>query len=98
MIVEVITYGGIITTIKTPDKAGRVSDVTLGFDTLSGKFQRQARELTYTLFNVGLHAAKSNVTCNQQHQWGSSHPHGPPEAESIREKHSSIINDSDQIS
>jgi len=37
MVVEFITYGGIITSIKTADRQGRIADVTLGFDTLSGK-------------------------------------------------------------
>ena len=36
MIVEIITYGGIITSIKTKDKTGRLKDVTLGFDSLAG--------------------------------------------------------------
>jgi aldose 1-epimerase len=34
--VRVMTYGGIIVSLKTPDKAGRFADITLGFDTLAG--------------------------------------------------------------
>ena len=34
MEVRVMTYGGIIVSVKTPDKAGNFADVTLGFDTL----------------------------------------------------------------
>ncbi len=34
--VRVMTYGGIIVSVKTPDKAGRFADITLGFDTLAG--------------------------------------------------------------
>src|SRR5690349_3875482 len=30
----VITYGGIITSLKTPDRAGALDDIVLGFDTL----------------------------------------------------------------
>ncbi|GGQ29913.1 aldose 1-epimerase [Actinomadura coerulea] len=35
MRVRVITYGGIIQTIETPDRHGRLANVTLGFPTLS---------------------------------------------------------------
>jgi aldose 1-epimerase len=31
---DVITYGGIIQSLKVPDKSGKVADVVLGFDTL----------------------------------------------------------------
>ena len=34
--VRVMTYGGIIVSVKTPDKSGHVADITLGFDTLAG--------------------------------------------------------------
>jgi aldose 1-epimerase len=30
--VRVMTYGGIIVSVKTPDKSGRLADITLGFD------------------------------------------------------------------
>jgi aldose 1-epimerase len=33
MEVQAITYGAIITSIKVPDRAGRIADVVLGFDT-----------------------------------------------------------------
>jgi len=32
--VQIINYGGIITSIKTPDKIGRLDDIVLGFDEL----------------------------------------------------------------
>ena len=32
--VGIITYGGIITSLKVPDKAGKIEDVVLGYDTL----------------------------------------------------------------
>jgi aldose 1-epimerase len=35
MEISVINYGGIIVTIKVPDKNGKIDDVTLGFDSLS---------------------------------------------------------------
>src|SRR6266567_1855046 len=34
--VQAITYGGIITAIRTPDQTGRLDDVVLGFDSLAG--------------------------------------------------------------
>jgi aldose 1-epimerase len=34
--VRAITYGGIITSIKTPDRAGAMGDIVLGFDSLDG--------------------------------------------------------------
>jgi aldose 1-epimerase len=33
--VRVMTYGGIIVSVQTPDKSGRLADITLGFDTLA---------------------------------------------------------------
>jgi aldose 1-epimerase len=40
MEVSIINYGGIITTIKVPDRTGRVDDVVLGHDTLEGYLNR----------------------------------------------------------
>jgi len=34
--VRVMTYGGIIVSLRTPDKRGHLADITLGFDTLAG--------------------------------------------------------------
>jgi aldose 1-epimerase len=34
--VSAITYGGIITSIKTPDRTGALGDIVLGFETLDG--------------------------------------------------------------
>ena len=34
--VRVINYGGVIVSIKTPDKNGKFADIVLGFDTLAG--------------------------------------------------------------
>ncbi|MDU8886337.1 aldose epimerase family protein [Yeosuana sp. MJ-SS3] len=39
MEVEVITYGGIITSLKVPDKVGQIEDVVLGYDTLQQYIQ-----------------------------------------------------------
>lgn len=37
--VRAITYGGIITSIKVPDRAGRMADIVLGFDSIEGYFK-----------------------------------------------------------
>lgn len=34
--IRAITYGGIITSLKVPDRAGTLGDIVLGFDTLDG--------------------------------------------------------------
>ncbi|HEV2320381.1 MAG TPA: aldose epimerase family protein [Verrucomicrobiae bacterium] len=36
MVVRILTYGGIIQTVKVPDKNGQMGDVALGYDTLDG--------------------------------------------------------------
>lgn len=36
MEVAITNYGGIVTSIKTPDRAGKIADVVLGFDSLDG--------------------------------------------------------------
>jgi aldose 1-epimerase len=36
MEVRAITYGGIITSLRTPDRTGRLDDIVLGFDSLAG--------------------------------------------------------------
>ena len=36
--VRVMTYGGIITVLRTPDRAGHLDDIVLGFDNLQGYF------------------------------------------------------------
>jgi aldose 1-epimerase len=37
--IKAITYGGIITSLRVPDRAGNMGDVVLGFDTLAGYTQ-----------------------------------------------------------
>src|ERR1044072_5733682 len=34
--VDAITYGGIITSIKTPDRSGKIADIVLGFNSIDG--------------------------------------------------------------
>lgn len=35
--VQLITYGATITSIKLPDKSGKIEDIVLGFDDVEGK-------------------------------------------------------------
>jgi aldose 1-epimerase len=37
---QAITYGGIITSLRTPDREGRVAEIVLGYETLDGYLQR----------------------------------------------------------
>lgn len=59
--VRLITYGGIILSIKTPDKTGAADDITLGYDTLEPYFKNN----TYFGVLVGRYAnriAKAKFT------------------------------------
>ena len=38
MVVEIINYGAIVTSIKIPDKNGVLRNVTLGYDNMSGEW------------------------------------------------------------
>ena len=40
MQVSIINYGGTVTKLLTPDKAGNMGDVVLGYDSLSGYLQK----------------------------------------------------------
>jgi len=37
--VQVITYGGFVVSVKTPDRAGKLDDVVLGFDDAAGYYE-----------------------------------------------------------
>lgn len=59
--IRLMTYGGIILSIKTPDRTGAVDDITLGYDTAAGYF----RNSTYFGVLVGRYAnriAKAKFT------------------------------------
>jgi galactose mutarotase-like enzyme len=77
--VRVMTYGATITTIRTPDRAGRLDDVVLGFDTLArylqnepyfgaivGRYANRIRNAQFTLDGTTYHLAK-NVGENTLH-------------------------------
>lgn len=43
--VQVITYGGTITSIKVPDKNGKIEDVVMGFNDMKGKSYNQQKPI-----------------------------------------------------
>src|SRR2546422_6573330 len=77
--VHVITYGGIITSIRTPDRSGRLDDIVLGFDSLAGyvknvpyfgaivgRYANRIRNAQFTLDGTTYHLAK-NIGENSLH-------------------------------
>jgi aldose 1-epimerase len=78
--VQIITYGGIITAIRTPDKIGKVADVALGLNTLAeyqgvhpyfgaliGRYGNRIAAGRFTLDGVEYRLAKND---------GANHLHG----------------------
>src|SRR5436190_1282379 len=77
--VQVITYGGIITSIRTPDRAGHLDDIVFGFDSLAGylknvpyfgaivgRYANRIRNAQFTLDGTTYHLAK-NIGENTLH-------------------------------
>lgn len=80
MEVDIITYGGIITSLRIPDKQGNVQDVVLGFDSLSeyiannpyfgaliGRYGNRIANATFNLDGVDYELVANN---------GPNHLHG----------------------
>lgn len=78
--VKITTYGGIVTSLKVPDRAGRMGDVVLGFDTLDpylkghpffgtivGRYGNRIAKGRFTLNGVEYKLATNN---------GENHLHG----------------------
>jgi len=78
--VDVITWGGIITQVKTPDQAGQFANIVLGFDSLDdylvnkpylggicGRFANRIRNAEFTLDDKTYQLAKNS---------GQHHIHG----------------------
>ena len=42
LVVKVTNYGGVITSIHTPDKAGKMADIVLGFDNVDGYLKNRS--------------------------------------------------------
>ena len=73
MTVKIITYGGIVTEINTPDRKGKVANVALGFDNLAdyvakspyfgaiiGRYANRIANGTFTLDGTTYTLAKNN--------------------------------------
>jgi aldose 1-epimerase len=71
--VRALTYGAIITVIRTPDRSGRLADIVLGFDSLQayverspyfgaivGRFANRIAKGRFTLDGVTYHLATNN--------------------------------------
>lgn len=85
VVVKVMTYGGTVTSILTPDKDGKVSDIVCGFDTLDGYLSDQYRSNSpYFGCLVGRYAARIKdgkfTVDGKEHQVatndGPNHLHG----------------------
>ena len=77
--VRVITYGAIVTSVRTPDRSGRLDDIVLGFDSLAGylkntpyfgaivgRYANRIRNAQFTLDGTTYHLAK-NIGENTLH-------------------------------
>ena len=60
---RVITYGGIITSLKVPDRAGHLDDIVLGFDTLDG-YLKDSPYFGAIVGRYGNRIAKGQFTLN----------------------------------
>ena len=62
MRIRVITYGGIVQTIETPDRHGRLANVTLGFPTLSDYLTKNSTYFGALIGRYGNRIAKGRFT------------------------------------
>ena len=79
--VRAITYGGLITAVRTPDRAGRLDDVTFGFDDLAGWSTRNAPYFGALVGRYGNRIARGHFTLDGQTYTlavnnGQNHLHG----------------------
>ncbi|CAH1984835.1 unnamed protein product [Acanthoscelides obtectus] len=59
--VQLISYGGYITSIKVPDKNGKVEDVVIGFDNLDGYLRPENTYYGATVGRVANRIAKGKM-------------------------------------
>ncbi|XP_076244482.1 galactose mutarotase [Calliopsis andreniformis] len=62
--VDIITYGATITSIRTPDKQGRISDVVLGFDNIEGYLSAHNPYFGATVGRVANRIGNAEFTLN----------------------------------
>jgi aldose 1-epimerase len=63
VIAKIITYGGIVTELRVPDRSGKMTDVVLGFSTLEG-YLADEPYLGAIIGRVGNRIAKGRFTLN----------------------------------
>jgi aldose 1-epimerase len=78
--IGILTYGGIIQTLKTPDRAGALDDIVLGFDTLS-EYQERSPFFGALVGRYGNRIANGRFTIDGQtyslaKNNGPNHLHG----------------------
>jgi aldose 1-epimerase len=78
---EVITYGGAITRLRTPDRAGAFDDIVLGFDAIEGYLQSGNPYFGCLIGRYGNRIAKGRFTLDGQAYTlatnnGPNHLHG----------------------
>jgi aldose 1-epimerase len=83
MEVQAITYGGIITSLKVPDRTGTIADVVLGYDTLQGYLDKSPF-FGCIVGRYGNRIAKGTFTIDGQAYTlpinnGENHLHGGPQ-------------------
>ena len=61
-VMKVTNYGGIVTSLRVADRAGKIDDVTLGFDRLEGYLQRPSPYLGALIGRYGNRIAHGKFT------------------------------------
>ncbi len=64
--VRAITYGGIIISLRVPDKDGQFGDIVLGYDTLEGYLTNNSPYLGALIGRYGNRIGKGTFTLNEQ--------------------------------
>ncbi|CAG9865558.1 unnamed protein product [Phyllotreta striolata] len=79
--VQIINYGGYITSIKLPDKTGKIDDITIGFHDIHGYLKPENRYFGATIGRVANRISNARmivegVTYNLNANNGPNHLHG----------------------
>jgi aldose 1-epimerase len=61
---QIMTYGGIVVSLKTPDRNGRMADVVLGYDTLDGYLKDNGPYMGALIGRYGNRIANGKFTLN----------------------------------
>jgi aldose 1-epimerase len=78
---RIMTYGGIVVSLKVPDRAGKLDDVVLGYDTLEGYLKDNGPYFGALIGRYGNRIAKGKFTLNGREYTlarnnGENHLHG----------------------